>query len=52
MAVVTLAVCSLVFYLAFVAEKRKRAARDNKVEDYDSMTDSDDEESVEKGCCF
>lgn len=51
-AVVTLAVCSLVFYLAFVAEKRKRAARDNKVEDYDSMTDSDDEESVEQGCCF
>ena len=52
--VATLAVCSLVFYLAFVTEKRKRAARDidNKAKDYDSMTDSDDEESVGQGCCF
>ena len=51
-AVVTLAFCSLVFYLAFVTEKRKRAARDRKAKDYDSMTDSDDEESIEQGCCF
>ena len=44
---VTAALCSLVFYLAYITEERKRGSNnDEKAKDYDSMTDSDDDSTV------
>ena len=41
---ITAAFCSLVFYLAYITEERKRGSKDDeKAKDYDSMTDSDDD---------
>ena len=44
---VTAALCSLVFYLAYITEERKRGSKDDeKAKDYDSMTDSDDDSTA------